>query len=117
MSREPMSVNRFLQLLPVLVALLLSARQLCAAQPNSDGNQGWPSLAGQLLFAAPDMPDARYQRTVVVVVRHGPEGGFGIVINRSTGGQPMVDLFAVLGEKSENATGSVPVFSGGPVQP
>jgi putative transcriptional regulator len=28
-----------------------------------------------------------------------------------------VDLFAVLGEKSENATGSVPVFSGGPVQP
>jgi putative transcriptional regulator len=112
-----MSVNRFLLLLPVLVALFLPARLLDAAQPNSDANQGQPSLAGQLLIAAPDIPDARYRRTVVVVIQHGPNGGFGIVINRSTGEQPMVDLFAVLGQKNENATGSVPIFSGGPVQP
>jgi putative transcriptional regulator len=112
-----MSVNRLVQLLPLLVALLLPASLLGATLPNSDVNQGQPSLAGQLLIAAPDMPDARYRRTVVVVVQHGPEGGFGIVINRSTGEQPMEDLFTVIGEKNETATGSVPLFSGGPVQP
>jgi putative transcriptional regulator len=76
------------------------------------------SLIGQLLVASPEMPELRYRRTVVVVVQHTAEGGFGIVINRSAGDQPLTSLFEVIGEQKDDAVaGTVPIFSGGPVQP
>ena len=101
----------------MFAALLLPSTLSGGAQPNSDVNQARPSLAGQLLIAAPDIPDARLRQAVVVVMRHGPEGGYGIVLNRPTGDQPMADLFAYLGHSNENITGNVPISSGGPVQP
>ena len=89
-----------------------------APQPDSIVTQPPPSLVGQLLISAPDMPDPRYRRTVVVVVRDGPEGGLGIVINRSAGNLPLATLLEMIGEKkNDTVTGTVPIFTGGPVQP
>ena len=76
-----------------------------------------PSLAGQLLVAAPWIGDPRFERTVILVVEHGPGGAFGIVINKPIGEQPLASVFKALGQKEDNVTGSVRIFSGGPVQP
>src|SRR6185436_3027396 len=75
--------------------------------------------AGQLLVATPGMPDRRYRRTVVVVVRHSTDGGFGIVINRATGDLSLAALLEMIGEKKEKKDESVtvPLYTGGPVQP
>jgi putative transcriptional regulator len=89
-----------------------------ATQPDSNVMQPPPSLVGQLLVSSRDMPDPRYRRAVVIVVRHSSEGGFGIVINRSAGDQPLASLFEIIGEKKdETVTGKVPIFTGGPVHP
>ena len=76
-----------------------------------------PSLAGQLLVAAPRMGDPHFQRTVILVVEDGPGGAVGIVINEPIGEQPLGSLLKALGQKDSDVTGSVRVFSGGPVQP
>jgi putative transcriptional regulator len=41
-----------------------------------------PTLRGRLLVAAPPLVDPNFDRTVVLVLEHGDEGGLGIVLNR-----------------------------------
>ncbi len=72
------------------------------------------SLAGQFLIATPAMRDTRFDRAVILMLRHDKDGAFGIVINRPVGERPMSDL---LGTNDTAATGKVQVFVGGPVQP
>lgn len=38
-------------------------------------------LDGQLLVAAPNLPDENFFRTVVLVVQHNEQGAFGLVLN------------------------------------
>ena len=40
------------------------------------------SLRGRLLVAAPPLVDPSFDRTVVLMLEHGDEGGLGIVLNR-----------------------------------
>jgi len=40
------------------------------------------SLAGYFLVARPVLDDPNFNRTVVLVLQHGPEGAFGLVVNR-----------------------------------
>jgi putative transcriptional regulator len=40
------------------------------------------SLAGYFLVARPVLEDPNFNRTVVLVLQHGPEGAFGLVVNR-----------------------------------
>jgi putative transcriptional regulator len=40
------------------------------------------SLAGFFLVARPVLDDPNFKRSVVLVLQHGPEGAFGLVINR-----------------------------------
>ena len=63
------------------------------------------------------MGDPRFERTVILIVEHGPGGAIGIVINNPIGEQPLASVFKALGQKDGDVTGSVRVFSGGPVQP
>ena len=112
-----------------LAALFVPAAMFGATPPESIVPPAPPSLAGQLLVATPEMPDPRYRRTVVVVVRHSSDGGFGIVINRPAGDVPLAKFLELIGEKpemigekkgkegKEDETISVPLFTGGPVQP
>src|SRR5205823_14284749 len=75
------------------------------------------SLAGRLLVASPPMTDPRFDRAVVLMVRHGRDGAFGIVINRPLGERSLASLLDMLGEKGSDAAGQVRIFAGGPVQP
>src|SRR5215471_20686697 len=75
-----------------------------------------PSLKGQLLIATPAMRDTRFDRAVILMVRHDGDGALGIVINRPLGEKPLAEILAAFGVKDTAATGNVPIFLGGPVQ-
>lgn len=57
-----------------------------------------PSLAGKFLVARPILQDPNFVRTVVLILQHGAEGAFGLVINRPV---PTKDL-------------PFPIYVGGP---
>ena len=99
------------------MALILPASLLCAAVPKHKPVAENPSLAGQLLIASPRMSDPRFQRTVILMVRHGKEGALGIAINRPVDERPLASLLEKLGEKDAEVEGSVQIYAGGPVQP
>jgi putative transcriptional regulator len=112
-----MSALRLSRLGLVFVALLLQTVLLRAALPGVDDAPAAPTLAGQLLVAAPGMDDPRFAGTVILIVQHGPGGAFGIVVNRPVGDEPLADVLKSLGEDDSGAAGSLRIFSGGPVQP
>ena len=101
----------------IVAAFVLQTALLRAALPGPDEAPARPSLVGQLLVAAPGVGDPRFERTVVLIVEQGPDGTLGIVVNKPIGEQPLASVFQALGQKDGDATGSVRVFSGGPVQP
>jgi putative transcriptional regulator len=41
------------------------------------------SLAGSFLVARPVLQDPSFRHTVVLVLQHGPDGAFGLVVNRT----------------------------------
>jgi len=101
----------------IVAAFVLQTALLRAGLPGPDEAQARPSLVGQLLVAAPGVGDPRFERTVILIVEQGPDGTLGIVVNKPIGEQPLASVFRALGQKDGDATGSVRVFSGGPVQP
>jgi putative transcriptional regulator len=106
-----------LRLSAIAAALLLPAALFGATPRNSDATQDHASLKGQLLVATPNMGDPRFAETVLVMVRHSRDGALAIVVNRPAGEQPVARVLEALGEKSDDATDTVQVFQGGPVQP
>jgi putative transcriptional regulator len=70
------------------------------------------SLAGKLLIAAPQLDDF-FRRTVVLMVEHGEEGAFGVVLNRpsETSVAEVVPSLASYAEDEEV------IWIGGPVAP
>ena len=87
--------------------------------PGPDEAQARPSLLGQLLVAAPRMGDPRFERTVILIVEHGPDGALGIVINKPIGEQrsPAFLRRSAKGAKRTATLRAACAFSGGPVQP
>jgi putative transcriptional regulator len=71
------------------------------------------SLAGQLLVATPHLSDPHFDRTVVLLLGHGPDGAYGVVLNRPT----EVAVDAVLPGWEGLVTGPKTLFEGGPVTP
>jgi putative transcriptional regulator len=100
-----------------LAAIVFPASLLYAALQNPALEPGHASLAGQILIASPAMRDPRFDHTVVLMVRHNRDGAFGIVINHPLGERPLANLLKALGENDSGVTGSLRIFSGGPVQP
>ncbi len=70
------------------------------------------SLRGRLLIASPALTDPNFDRAVVLITEHGPEGAMGVVLNRPS----ELEVGEVAPELSQVADGE-PVFIGGPVQP
>ncbi len=101
----------------VFAAFVMQTALLEAALPGSGEAPARPSLAGQLLVAAPSMGDPRFEGAVVLVVQHDSTGAFGIVINKPLGERSLASLFEALGQKGGDAAAKVRIFSGGPVQP
>jgi putative transcriptional regulator len=104
-------------LLFCLAALLLPPPLLEAALPKLDPSTQGSTLTGQFLIASPAMGDPRFQRTVILMVRHGKDGALGVTINRPIGEKKLANFLEALGEKGPAAEGSVRLFAGGPVQP
>ncbi|MDD3182145.1 MAG: YqgE/AlgH family protein [Alphaproteobacteria bacterium] len=79
------------------------------------GTVGW--LTGQLLVAMPAMLDPRFERTVVLICSHGPEGAMGLVLNRMFGELDFAGLLAQFNLKLTPGVPELPVYYGGPVEP
>jgi len=107
-----------LRSLGLIVAFLLQTALLKAALPtNPEEAPARPSLAGQLLVAAPSMNDSYFERTVILIVQHRPSGSLGIIINKPIREISIASLFEALNQNGGDVAGDVRVFSGGPVHP
>lgn len=67
-----------------------------------------------LLLSMPQLQDPNFSRTVVLLCDYGPEGAFGLVLNRPTDmpASAMVRL-----EPPVTGGNSLPLWIGGPVEP
>ena len=70
------------------------------------------SLTGKLLVASPLIEEATFRRTVVFLCAHGPNGAFGLVINRPTAAPVANHLASWLDVVSSPSV----LFQGGPVE-
>jgi putative transcriptional regulator len=107
-----MSIKR---LLLALAAVLLPAAALHAALPKHSLAPEPDTLTGRVLIASPGISDPRFARTVILLIRHGKDGAFGITINRPVGERSFATLLAPLGDKDLEKAGGVRVLAGGPV--
>jgi putative transcriptional regulator len=90
---------------------------LLLAMGAAAGPQAPPgSLKGSFLVAAPSLADPNFARTVVYMIDHGPEGAFGVVVNRRLGQGPLGKLMAGFGLPAEGVEGEIALYAGGPVQ-
>jgi putative transcriptional regulator len=74
------------------------------------------SLAGRLLLAMPDMPDARFHRSVIGICIHDRDGALGIAIGEPVEGlglHELLDSFDI----DASGVGDEPVLAGGPMEP
>jgi putative transcriptional regulator len=116
-TEHSLSRTRFRQAISALLGLMLPATLVAAPSNPAETPVTTASLKGQLLIATPAMRDPRFDRAVILMVRHDRDGAFGIVINRPLGEKPLADILAALGAKDTAASGNVRIFLGGPVQP
>ena len=73
---------------------------------------GWSSLGGRLLVATPMLGDPNFDRTVVLLIEHGPEGALGVVLNRPG----TTEVGEARPQWRDLAAEPAVLFSGGPVQ-
>ncbi len=71
------------------------------------------SLRGHLIIAMPSLEDENFQRTVVLLAEHTPEGAFGVIVNRPLH-LKLKDLFQ---NQHQGFAITDVVWFGGPVEP
>jgi putative transcriptional regulator len=98
-----------------LAAAAVLAAAVAAPGFSAEPRNATPSLAGQLLVATEEMPDPRFARTVIYMVRHDATGAQGFVLNRPLREVPLAALLQSVGLDGKNAQGSVRLYTGGPV--
>lgn len=74
------------------------------------------TLEGKLLVAMPSMGDPRFERTVIYMCAHSPEGAMGLVINKPAKHISFPELLTQLGIEAETDVEPIRVLSGGPVE-
>jgi putative transcriptional regulator len=100
-----------------LAAVLLPVAVLHAAFPKHSLTPEPATLTGRVLVASTSISDPRFARTVILLIRHGKDGAFGVTINRPVGERTLASLLEPLGDKDLAEAGKVRVFAGGPVEP
>jgi putative transcriptional regulator len=96
-------------------------RKIAGVGDLSTGGRGY--LDGQILIAMPVMDDPRFERSVIYLCAHSPEGAMGIIVNRPAGSIDVPGLLVQLDiikkaeqiKLPENAE-SMKVLRGGPVE-
>ncbi len=101
----------------LVVALGVAALALAAPGALDASGQAARGLAGQFLVATDQMPDPRFSRTVIYMVRHDDTGALGVVVNRPLGDMRLADVLERFGLEGQAASGSIRVHYGGPVDP
>ena len=102
----------------VVAAFLLQTALLNAALPTKpDEAPARPSLAGEFLIAAPSMGDPRFERAVILIVQDDRTAPLELCSTNRSASKRSPGCSKSVGEKSADVTGSVRIFSGGPVQP
>ncbi|MBU0555755.1 MAG: YqgE/AlgH family protein [Alphaproteobacteria bacterium] len=74
------------------------------------------SLAGKLLLAMPDMPDPRFERSVILLCVHDEGGALGIALHEPMTGIGLRELLVSL-DIDGSAVEDSSVLQGGPVEP
>jgi putative transcriptional regulator len=72
------------------------------------------SLAPTLLVSMPQLVDPNFAKSVVLLCEHGPEGAFGLVLNRPTETEA-AEAVQLTPPPAMNS--GVPLWIGGPVEP
>ena len=125
-TAPPASAPRIVRLfaLVALGVVLAAGRTSPETAPESAPQSGAEPrfLSGQLLVAAPEMPDPRFAETVIVIVSHDADGAMGLIVNRVLGSGPIALLLDALDVEAEVAPdlpdgGQVRLLTGGPVEP
>ncbi len=75
------------------------------------------SLTGKFLIAMPGMTDGFFERTIVYVCSHTPEGAMGLVVNRDFDGIDYENFLEQLGIAPADASEQIHIHVGGPVEP
>ena len=73
-----------------------------------------PTLAPVLLVSMPQMVDPNFSRSVILLAEYGPNGAFGLVVNRQMA-EPALEV--VRAEPPLPIRPDVHLFVGGPVEP
>lgn len=75
-----------------------------------------PYLEGHLLVAMPNMPDPRFERTVIYLCAHTSDGAMGLVVNKLIDSLSFPDLLQQLGIDNVDIADHIRVHFGGPVE-
>jgi len=73
-------------------------------------------LCGKLLIAMPGMGDPRFDRSVIYLCAHSPEGSMGLIVNKPAPGVTLKDLLTQLKIPQSQESRDVSVHFGGPVE-
>lgn len=75
-----------------------------------------PYLEGQLLIAMPAMTDPRFERSVIYVCAHNPEGAMGLVVNKLFDEIDFDELLTQLEITPADSSPQLSIHFGGPVE-
>ena len=117
MTRANSATSRLVFSQTALVLTLLFSVFAAAFGDLGGAEEESPYLNGQLLVAAPDMPDPRFAETVIYMVRHNKDGAMGLIVNGPMAKGPLAKLLKALGIEDEHASGETVIHYGGPVEP
>lgn len=84
---------------------------------SANSNPDTMDLTGKMLIAMPGMGDPRFEKSVVFICAHSPDGAMGIIINKPTGDLRLPDLVKQLDIGNGTCLRDDPVHFGGPVEP
>ncbi|MEM9279842.1 MAG: YqgE/AlgH family protein, partial [Pseudomonadota bacterium] len=86
--------------------------------------EAFPSLCGKFLIAMPGMGDSRFERSVIYICAHSPEGAMGFIVNRTMDSPTVLEFLEQLEIIAEAEKDKIPIelsaglmHVGGPVEP
>lgn len=115
-----MTIGRWVTAGLCLIAAALGLAAVEPMPPSPDapgtGSAADPS-PGELLIASAHIQDPRFYHAVILILQHNQDGAFGIVINHPLASEKIANLLSAVGDDDKTVEGTIPVMSGGPVQP
>ncbi len=99
------------------LGFLLLALIVSQSASGGDALEIQTSYAGRLLVAKPDMGDPRFAESVILMIKHSPDGAFGLVINKPVLEVGLAELAEGFGIADVATSGTAKAHFGGPVEP